>query len=170
MKKDIFRFAIIIMAVMVLPCMVACSSSDDDTKDDNTGYAEYVEPCFEWGATTNQVKSYMSSSSWNLVNDQGLLMYTDQKQTCAVFYLFGGANDGLYYCSVEYVGYSDNKLKGIIAETEKRYKTTLTKQQEAVDGEMYVGYTGYATINGKKIAIIIMYDSEGISVTFGIPD
>lgn len=170
MKKDIFRFAIIIMAVMVLPCMVACSSSDDDTKDDNTGYAEYVEPCFEWGATTNQVKSYMSSSSWNLVNDQGLLMYTDQKQTCAVFYLFGGANDGLYYCSVEYVGYSDNKLKGIIAETEKRYKTSLTKQQEAVDGKKYVGYTGYTTINGKKIAILIMYDSEGISVTFGIPD
>lgn len=169
MKKNIFKLAII-MVIVSLPFMVACSSSDDDTKDDNAGYAEYVEPCFEWGATTNQVKSYMSSSSWNLVNDQGLLMYTDQKQTCAVFYLFGGANDGLYYCSVEYVGYSDNKLKGIIAETEKRYKTTLTKQQEAVDGEMYVGYTGYATINGKKIAIIIMYDSEGISVTFGIPD
>ena len=172
MRKNFFRFAIIIMAVMVLPCMVACSSSDDDTtKNGNTGYSEYVEPCFEWGATIDQVKAYMSSNSWNLVTDQGFLMYTDAKQTCAVYYLFSGANDGLYYCTVEYVGYSDSKLKGTIAETEKRYKTTLTKQQEAIDGNTYTQYAGYATINGKKIGIAITSDfATQITVIFAIPD
>ena len=98
------------------------------------------------GATLEQVKSYMAGSSWQLTYDQYMLMYTNTNGTCSISYMFRGSTPGPYYDMVQYVGYSESKLSDIVAETEKRYKTTLTKQQEKVEGKTYTQYSGNATI------------------------
>ena len=113
----------------------------------------------------------MAGSSWQLTYDQYMLMYTNTNGTCSISYMFRGSTPGLYYDMVQYVGYSENKLSDIVAETEKRYKTTLTKQQEKVEGKTYTQYSGNATINGRNVGILVTSDySTQITVIIAIPD
>lgn len=173
MKNRFFNFAIVTMAFMSTPLMVSCGGDDEETlKQENTSSSiDYVEPCFEWGASLEQVKTYMSGGSWQLKSDQYMLLYVNDKETCILSYMFRGSTPGLYYDMVQYIGYSESKLNALIAETEKRYKTSLKKQQEAVEGSVYTQYAGYATINGKNVGVAITSDfSTQISVIFAIPD
>lgn len=174
MKNRIIGLAITTMALLCTPLLVSCGGDDDETstyQGTNSNSVEFVEPCFEWGATMEQVKNYMSGSSWQLTFDQHMLMYTNDKGTCSISYMFRGSTPGLYYSMVQYIGYSESKLGGIVAETERRYKTSLTKQQENVDGRIYTQSSGNATINGKYVGIIITSDySTQITVIFAIPD
>jgi hypothetical protein len=85
--------------------------------------------------------------------------------------MFRGSTPGLYYDMVQYVGYSKSKLSDIVAETEKRYKTTLTKQQEKVESKIYTQYSGNATINSRNVGILVTSDySTPINVIIAIPD
>ena len=174
MKNRIVGLAITAMALLCTPLLVSCGGDDDETPTNqgtNTSSVDYVEPCFEWGSTMEQVKNYMAGSSWQLTFDQYMLMYTNDKATCSISYMFRGSTPGLYYSMVQYIGYSESRLSGIVAETERRYKTSLTKQQEIVDGKTYTQYSGNATINGKYVGIIITSDySTQITVIFAIPD
>ncbi len=174
MKNRIIGLAITAMALLCTPLLVSCGGDDDDSstnQETSTSSVDYVEPCFEWGATLEQVKNYMAGSSWQLTFDQYMLMYTNAKGTCSISYMFRGSTPGLYYDMVQYVGYSENKLSDIVAESEKRYKTTLTKRQEKVEGKTYTQYSGNATINGKYVGILVTSDySTQITVIIAIPD
>jgi len=174
MKKKIALLSMVLLAITSVPLLTSCGGDDDDistNEETSKGYADYVEPCFEWGATLEQVKNYMAESSWQLTFDQHMLMYTNAKGTCSISYMFRGSTPGLYYDMIQYVGYSESKLSGIVAETEKRHKTTLTKQQEKVEGKTYTQYSGNATINGKYVGILVTSDySTQITVIIAIPD
>lgn len=176
MKKLFWRFALVSLTVVVTPVLTACGGDDDETAVDNktSTISDYVEPCFQWGASMEQVKSYMNGSSWRLLYDQYLLNYVDASEKHAITYMFrsvGDSTPGLYFCHVQYMGYTQERFSGIVAETEKRYKTKLTRKEEKTDGGTAIGYTGYATINAKNIGIMIMSDYAGeIDVTFAIPD
>ena len=174
MKNRIIGLAITAMALLCTPLLVSCGSDDDDSstnQETSTSSVDYVEPCFEWGATLEQVKNYMAGSSWQLTFDQYMLMYTNAKGTCSISYMFRGSTPGLYYDMVQYVGYSESKLGDIVAETEKRYKATLTKQQEKVEGKTYTQYSGNATINGRNVGILVTSDfSTQITVIIAIPN
>lgn len=174
MKKKIALLSMALFAITSVPLLTSCGGDDDDTstnEETSKGYVDYVEPCFEWGATLEQVKNYMAGSSWQLTFDQNMLMYTNAKGTCSISYMFRGSTPGLYYDMVQYVGYSESKLSDIVSETEKRYKTTLTKQQEKVEGKTYTQYLGNATINGKYVGILVTSDySTQITVIIAIPD
>ena len=174
MKHRIIGLAIVAMALSGTPLLVACGGDDNEettSQEESKGMANYVEPCFNWGATLDQVKNYMVGSFWQLTFDQYMLMYTNDKTTCSISYMFRGSTPGLYYAMVQYIGYSESKLSGIVTETEKRYRTSLTKQQEIVDSKTYTQYSGNTTINGKYVGIIITSDySTQITVIFAIPD
>lgn len=166
MKKYI---NIMMMALMAVVCLTFTACGGDDDDDIGTGGASvvYVEPCFNWGATIDEVKAWMTGKPWNLEYDQYLLMYSNSNETCSITYMFDTNYPGLYYSMVQYLDYSETKLQGIINETEKRYSTKLTKQ---VEGQ-FVGYTGHATINGKYTGVMVSPDSTGsITVIFAIPD
>lgn len=159
----------LMMVMMAVVAMTITSCGGDDDKDIDAGGASvvYVEPCFNWGATIDEVKAWMTGKPWNLQYDQYILMYTNSDETCSITYMFDTNYPGLYYSMVQYLSYSETKLQAIISETEKRYGTKLTKQ---VEGQ-YVGYTGYATINGKYTGVAVTPDSRGsITVIFAIPD
>ena len=174
MKKKIALLSMALFAITSVPLLTSCGGDDDDTttsQEESKGMPDYVEPCFNWGATLEQVKSYMAGSSWQLTYDQYTLMYTNTNGTCSISYMFRGSTPGLYYDMVQYVGYSENKLSDIVAESEKRYKTTLTKRQEKVEGKTYTQYSGNATINGKYVGILVTSDySTQITVIIAIPD
>lgn len=172
MKKSLVTFSIALLAITCIPLFSSCGDDDEETTtEESRETVEYVEPCFEWGATLEQVKAYMSGSSWQLKSDQYMLMYVNNKETCMLSYMFRGSTPGLYYDMVQYIGYSESKFNGLLAETEKRFKTSLTKQQETVEGSVYTQYSGYATINGRNIGIVVTSDfSTQITIIFAIPD
>jgi len=172
MKNKLFTMSMVLLAITCVSLLSSCGDDEEETTiEDNKWTTEYVEPCFEWGATLEQVKTYMSGSSWQLKSDQYMLMYVNNKETCTLSYLFRGSKPGLYYDMVQYIGYSESKLNGLIAETEKRFKTSLNKQQEKVDGSVYTQYSGYTTINGRNVGIIVTSDfSTQITIIYAIPD
>lgn len=176
MKKLFLRFVFLSLAAALVPVLTACGGDDDETVVANgtSTISDYVEPCFQWGASLEQVKSYMNGSSWQLLYDQYLLNYTDASEKHAITYMFRGVGDstpGLYFCHVQYIGYTQERFNGIVAETEKRYNTKLARQEEKSEAGTVIGYTGYATINAKNIGIMVMSDyANEIDVTFAIPD
>lgn len=172
MKKYFLKLSIALLAIACVPLLSSCGDDNDEsTNDVSKDVVEYVEPCFEWGASLEQVKTYMSGSSWRLTTDQYFLMYINDKETCTLSYMFRGSKPGLYYDMVQYIGYSQSKIDALIAETEKRYKTSLKKQQESVEGGVYTQYAGNAIINWKNVGIVITSDfSTQISVIFAVPD
>lgn len=174
MKHRIIGLAIVAMALSGTPLLVACGGDDNEettSQEESKGMANYVEPCFNWGATLDQVKNYMVGSSWQLTFEQYMLMYTNTNGTCSISYMFRGSTPGLYYSMVQYMGYSEKKLNDLISETEKRYNVTLVKQQEKVESGTYTQYSGNTTINSKSVAIVITSDyTSEITVIFAIPD
>ena len=62
MKKKIALLSMVLLAITSVPLLTSCGGDDDDistNEETSKGYADYVEPCFEWGATLEQVKNYM---------------------------------------------------------------------------------------------------------------
>ena len=104
MKKKIALLSMALFAITSVPLLTSCGGDDDDTstnEETSKGYVDYVEPCFEWGATLEQVKNYMAGSSWQLTFDQYMLMYTNANGTCSISYMFRGSTPGLYYDMVQ---------------------------------------------------------------------
>jgi hypothetical protein len=67
MKNRIIGLAITAMALLCTPLLVSCGGDDDDSstnQETSTSSVDNVEPCFEWGASLEQVKNYMTGSSW----------------------------------------------------------------------------------------------------------
>ena len=87
MKKKIALLSMALFAITNVPLLTSCGGDDDDTttsQEESKGMPDYVEPCFNWGATLEQVKSYMAGSSWQLTFDQYMLMYTNANGTCSI--------------------------------------------------------------------------------------
>ena len=158
------------LALMGCMCttFTACGGDDDDDipGQEVPGTVAYYEPCFDWGSTTDHVKAYMSG--WELVegsNDYALL-YSNHKNTTTVTYAFLGRNQGLSMVSVTYIASSVNYF---ISEIERRYKITMTKDEESSKKGDTV-YSGNGTIGGRAIAVILHSTGATVTVIFGIPD
>lgn len=169
MKKSVFNF--LMMAVLAAMCMTtftACGGDDDDDLpgQDVPGTVTYYEPCFDWGATTDHVKAYMSG--WDLVegsNDYAL-MYSNGRNTTTVTYAFLDRNHGLSMVTVTYI---TSNAQYIISEIEKRYSMTLTKD-DASSKKGDTVYSGTGTIGGRTIAILLHSTGATVTVIYGIPD
>ena len=156
------------MALMAVVCLafIACGGSDDD---DTSGESEisimYVEPCFKWGATIDEVKEWMTSKPFKLVRSEYLLYYEASDDKSVITYMFDGNIKGLYFSQVSYGTASDKDMASLISQTEKRYNTKLTKVQD-----IYEAYTGYAIINGRNVGIMVSKGATSIDVLFAIPE
>lgn len=168
--KKYFCFLMAIMAVVCTTTLTACGGDDDD--DDisgiETGAVAFVEPCLDFGSKMEHVKEYMSGSSWQLLEESNdyVLMYTDSRSTTSVIYSFIGSNRGLSMVSVNYI---TSKAQPFLSEIERRYKMTLTKDDDASNKAETV-YAGQTTIGGRTVAIVAHCTSASVSIFYGIPD
>lgn len=165
MKKYISN--IVIMAIMAVMCVTlnSCGGDDDDTPGENDVTIQYVEPCFNWGASVDAVKEWMKSKPFNLMNGEYILYYEASDNKSVITYMFDGNIKGLYFSLVSYGTTSDRDMASLISQTEKRYNTTLTKLQD-----VYVAYAGYAAINGRNVSIMISKGTSSVDVLFAIPE
>ena len=133
-------------------CLFTACGGDD--KDDDMPGGEssvvYIEPCFNWGASLEEVKAWMANNPYELQMDQYLLYYVKSDGTAAINYMFDGNIEGLYLSQVIYEAKDSGVLSSLISQTEKRYNTTLRKVQEG----QYTAYLGNAVV-GSKTNILV---------------
>ena len=163
-KSIIFLMAV--MAIMTMCLFTACGDDDkDDAPDSGSGIA-YIEPCFKWGASLEEVKAWMEGKPYELQMDQYLLYYVKTDGTAAINYMFDGNIDGLYFSMVTYEAKDSGVLSSLISQTEKRYNTSLRKVQEG----QYTAYMGNAVVGGRMIGIAITPRNDAVEVLFAVPE
>lgn len=168
MKKNIFaKLMMLVMMTAVCITFTACGDGDDDGGS-TTGSSEYVAPCLNFGSSVAHVKEYMSGSVWQLSDQSNdvILMYFNEKTSTVINYMF---TNGLHMVTVAYVGYSDGKANGFKSEIEKRYGVTMTRENDTSDVNQYV-YSCTATINQKKVKVLIHCYKYGISIIYELSD
>lgn len=167
MKKQSIKFSVLAMIAMMTMCMfIACGGDDNDDAPDNGSSIAYIEPCFKWGASLEEVKAWMEGKPFELQMDQYMLYYIKTDGTAAINYMFDGNIDGLYFSMVTYEAKDSGVLSSLISQTEKRYNTTLRKVQEG----QYTAYMGNAVVGGRMVGIVITPRNDAVEVLFAIPE
>ena len=167
MKKQSIKFSVLAMIAMMTMCMfIACGGDDNDDAPDNGSSIAYIEPCFKWGASLEEVKAWMEGKPFVLQMDQYMLYYIKTDGTAAINYMFDGNIDGLYFSMVTYEAKDSGVLSSLISQTEKRYNTTLRKVQEG----QYTAYMGNAVVGGRMVGIVITPRNDAVEVLFAIPE
>lgn len=160
------------MAMLAVACVTtftACGGDDDDdVPGQDVSSVTFVEPCLDFGSSQEHVKDYMSGRTWQLLDQSNeyALMYTDSKSTTTITYSFIGTGKGLTMSTVTYITFSS---QSIISEIERRYKTALKKDTDAVQPGDTI-YSGQATIGGRSIGIVAHCTSSTVTVIYRIPD
>jgi len=139
--------------------------SKDDAPDNDSGIA-YIEPCFNWGASLEEVKTWIANKPYELQIDQYLLYYVKSDGTATINYMFDGNIEGLYFSQVIYEAKDSGVLSSLISQTEERYNTTLRKVQEG----QYTAYMGNAVVGGRMVGIVITPGNNTVEVLFAIPE
>ena len=166
MKRQYFvNYLILVMAMMTMCMFTACGDDKDDAPDNGSGIA-YIEPCFNWGASLEEVKAWMANKPFELQMDQYLLYYIKSDGTAAINYMFDGNIEGLYFSQVIYEAKDSGVLSSLISQTEKRYDTTLRKVQEG----QYTAYMGNAVVGGRMVGIVITPGNNTVEVLFAVPE
>ncbi len=158
------------MAVLAMMTMCFFTACGGDDKDDDLPGGEssvvYIEPCFNWGASLEEVKAWMASKPFELQMDQYLLCYIKSDGTAAINYMFDGNIEGLYFSQVIYEAKDSGVLSSLISQTEKRYNTSLRKVQEG----QYTVYMGNAVVGGRMVGIAITSGNNTVEVLFAVPE
>lgn len=167
MKKQSLKFSVLAMLAMMAMCIfTACGGDDNDDAPDNGSGIAYIEPCFKWGASLEEVKAWMASKPFELQMDQYLLCYIKSDGTAAINYMFDGNIEGLYFSQVIYEAKDSGVLSSLISQTEKRYNTSLRKVQEG----QYTVYMGNAVVGGRMVGIAITSGNNTVEVLFAVPE
>ena len=167
MKKDFLKFSLFgILAVVTMCMFTACGGDDNDDAPNNGSSVVYIEPCFNWGASLEEVKAWMANKPFDLQMDQYLLYYVKSDGTAAINYMFDGNIEGLYFSQVIYEAKDSGVLSSLISQTEKRYNTTLRKVQEG----QYTAYMGNAVVGGRMVGIVITPGNNTVEVLFAVPE
>ena len=149
-------------------CLFTACGGDD--KDDDMPGGEssvvYIEPCFNWRASLEEVKAWMANNPYELQMDQYLLYYVKSDGTAAINYMFDGNIEGLYLSQVIYEAKDNGVLSSLISQTEKRYNTTLRKVQEV----QYTAYLGNAVVGSRMVGIVITPGKNTVEVVFAVPE
>lgn len=166
MKKLSLTFSLLAIMTMMTVCLfIACGDDKDDAPDTGSGIV-YIEPCFNWGASLEEVKAWMANKPYELQTDQFMLCYVKSDETAAIYYMFNGNIKGLYYSQVVYEAKDSGVLSSLITQTEKRYNTTLRKVQEG----QYTAYMGNAVVGGRMVGIVITLGNDTVEVLFAVPE
>ena len=166
MKKYLRNSVMAIMAVVTMCFFTACGGDDKNDAPDDGSSVVYIEPCFNWGASLEDVKAWMANKSFELQIDQFMLCYIKSDGTAGINYMFDGNIEGLYMSQVIYEAKDSKVLSSLISQTEKRYNTTLRKSQD----DKYDLYTGNAIIGGRTVGIMITPGNDTVEVLFGVPE
>jgi len=167
MKKISFRlFFLLALMAMVTMTFSACGGDDDDDTSGNGSDIVYIEPCFNWGASLEEVKAWMANKPFEPKYDNYFLYYEDTSSKNAISYIFDGYIKGLYTSIVLYGATGNNVLSSLVSQTEKRYNTTLGKVLE----NNCPKYKGNAVIGGRLVKITIMPGNNAIEVLFEVPE
>ena len=165
MKKLFFVFCL--MASVSMLC-VSCGGSDGDddryTECETDYDAEFFDPCISWGATVEQVKSYMAAySDWELQSTSNgyALIYINEKTGVMVMYMFNMSFEGLYSASVTYP-YNANNWTKLYAHTTSKYGVTL-EDWSTTEDKVYGCNT---TVNGKYVGIALKTTTSQNTMTF----
>ena len=156
-----------IVSLMVVCMFTACGDDEKDdvlSNDDNS--IVYIEPCFNWGASIEEVKSWMTTKPFELYTDRFMLLYVKSDGSASISYMFNGNIQGLYFSQVTYEATDDVFLSSLISQTEKRYNTTLKKSQN----DKYSMYTGNAVVGGRMVGIIITPGKDKVEIIFAVPE
>jgi len=155
------------MAIMTMCLFTACGGDDkDDDMPGGESSVVYIEPCFNWGASLEEVKAWMANNPYELQMDQYLLYYVKSDGTAAINYMFDGNIEGLYLSQVIYEAKDSGVLSSLISQTEKRYNTTLRKVQEG----QYTVYLGNAVVGSRMVGIVITPGKNTVEVVFAVPE
>lgn len=165
MKKNLKNSVLVIIAMMTVYTFIACGDDKDDATDNGSSIA-YIEPCFNWGASLEEVKAWMANKPFELQMDQYLLYYVKSDGTAAINYMFDGNIEGLYFSQVIYEAKDSGVLSSLISQTEKRYNTSLRKVQEG----QYTAYMGNAVVGGRMVGIVITPGNNTVEVLFAVPE
>ncbi len=167
MKKYLKKTTMAILAMMTMCLFNACGGDDkDDDLPGGESSVVYIEPCFNWGASLDEVKAWMANKPYELQMDQYLLYYIKSDGTAAINYMFDGNIQGLYFSQVIYEAKDSGVLSSLISQTEKRYNTTLRKVQEG----QYTAYMGNAVVGGRMVGIVITPGNNTVEVLFAVPE
>ena len=158
------------MLAMVTMCVFSACGGDDDNglPGENEVTIQYVEPCFNWGASAEDVKDWMTSKPYKYMAGEKIMYYEANDGKSVITYMFDGTAKGLYFSLVSYATSNSRDYSSLISQTEKRYDTKMTKMAKMDD--QYEAYTGYATINGRAVGIMIQRNPTSVDVLFQIPE
>ena len=152
---------------MTMCLFTACGGDDkDDDMPGGESSVVYIEPCFNWRASLEEVKAWMANNPYELQMDQYLLYYVKSDGTAAINYMFDGNIEGLYLSQVIYEAKDNGVLSSLISQTEKRYNTTLRKVQEV----QYTAYLGNAVVGSRMVGIVITPGKNTVEVVFAVPE
>lgn len=165
--KKYSKISVVAMLAMVTMCVFsACGGDDDnDLPGENEVTIQYVEPCFNWGASAEEVKDWMTSKPYKYMAGEKIMYYESNDGKSVITYMFDGTAKGLYFSLVSYATSNSRDYSSLISQTEKRYDTKMTKMDD-----QYEAYTGYATINGRTVGIMIQRNPTSVDVLFQIPE
>ena len=152
---------------MTMCLFTACGGDDkDDDMPGGESSVVYIEPCFNWGASLEEVKAWMANNPYELQMDQYLLYYVKSDGTAAINYMFDGNIEGLYLSQVIYEAKDSGVLSSLISQTEKRYNTTLRKVHEG----QYTAYLGNAVVGSRMVGIVITPGNNTVEIVFAVTE
>ena len=152
---------------MTMCLFTACGGDDkDDDMPGGESSVVYIEPCFNWGASLEEVKAWMANNPYELQMDQYLLYYVKSDGTAVNNYMFDGNIEGLYLSQVIYEAKDSGVLSSLISQTEKRYNTTLRKVHEG----QYTAYLGNAVVGSRMVGIVITPGNNTVEIVFAVTE
>ena len=175
MKKSIFA-KMMMLAMMAAMCetFTACGgdSGDEGTPQKpigQTGNAEYVEPCLDFGSNVPHVKDYMSGSNWSLDNNssESVLLYSNSNATLILNYMF--VNAKLRMVTATYSGGGKSRALSFKSEIEKRYSVTMTDESVPADNALAI-YRCTATVNQRDVTIVISCYEQVLNILYRLAD
>lgn len=175
MKKSVFA-KMMMLAMMAAMCetFTACGgdSGDEGTPQKpigQTGNAEYVEPCLDFGSNVSHVKEYMNGSYWTQDNNssESVLLYSNSNATVILNYMF--VNAKLRMVTATYSGGGEGRALSFKSEIEKRYGVTMTNESNPSDGSLVI-YRCTATVNQRDITIAISCYEQVLNILYRLAD
>lgn len=116
----------------------------------------FFTPCFDFGCSMDEVKSFMEGTEWILKdgNDTHELTYQDESDTRKITYIF--SKEQYWGASDYYATYNEELLESIISKIKNVYGVTLEESASFRNGGVQYLYTGQSTINGNPLYIYVI--------------